>query len=184
MTNYATAHGLGSSSGESRQGARCSRCGTGNLPDARFCDKCGNRFNVSGQGGSGSGFVKEDLNRMGKQVFDRLDQARAKAGEAGKVAYGHITQTSQNAVYCLIAGIASWTMLPLVSAVLAVVFGGRARREIKESNGQLRGDTFVVIGMVMGGVQLGLAALGAIGVIIMLILRYVLPIIAREWLFG
>lgn len=59
-------------------------------------------------------------------------------------------QDNQLAVFSLVAGIVSWFFLPVVAAIVAVVLGHMARKQIAESNGMQGGD-----GMALGGLILG-----------------------------
>jgi hypothetical protein len=49
-----------------------------------------------------------------------------------------------------------------VTAILALIFGYRARREIDESNGQQTGRGLAVAGIVLGWVGIGLFLVGAV----------------------
>lgn len=62
--------------------------------------------------------------------------------------------TSALAVVSLIFGIATWCMLPVVGAIVAIVCGHLARGEIRRSPGVLEGDSLAVVGLVLGYVQL------------------------------
>ncbi|HET6805016.1 MAG TPA: DUF4190 domain-containing protein [Frateuria sp.] len=62
--------------------------------------------------------------------------------------------TSAMAVVSLIFGIASWCVLPVLGAIVAVIFGHLARGEIRRAPGRLEGDGLAVIGLVLGYVQL------------------------------
>jgi len=62
--------------------------------------------------------------------------------------------TSALAVVSLVFGIASWCVMPLVGAIVAVVCGHLARSEIRRSQGQIEGDGLAVVGLVLGYVQL------------------------------
>ncbi|MEW5835893.1 MAG: DUF4190 domain-containing protein [Pseudomonadota bacterium] len=64
------------------------------------------------------------------------------------------------AVVSLCFGIAAWTMLPLIGAIVAVICGHLARREIRQTVSEpLGGDGFAVTGLVLGYVQLALSVL-------------------------
>ncbi|RNL81069.1 DUF4190 domain-containing protein [Nocardioides marmorisolisilvae] len=60
--------------------------------------------------------------------------------------------------------------LPLIAAPFAWVTGMRARREIRESNGQLGGDGSAQAGMILGIVGTVLLTLALIGVILLIVL--------------
>lgn len=62
--------------------------------------------------------------------------------------------TSPLAVVSLIFGIATWCMLPVVGAIVAIVCGHLARGEIRRAQGALEGDSLAVVGLVLGYVQL------------------------------
>ncbi|MGN2252014.1 DUF4190 domain-containing protein [Frateuria sp. GZRe12] len=62
--------------------------------------------------------------------------------------------TSAMAVVSLVSGIAAWSVLPLVGAIVAIVCGHLARGEIRRSQGQIEGDGLAVAGLVLGYVQL------------------------------
>ncbi|MFZ5918573.1 MAG: DUF4190 domain-containing protein [Chloroflexota bacterium] len=63
------------------------------------------------------------------------------------------------ATVSLAAGIATWTLLPLIGALIAVVTGHLARKEIRESQGTLGGKGRSTGGLALGYIQLALALL-------------------------
>lgn len=63
-------------------------------------------------------------------------------------------QTSATAVISLVFGILSWTMLPLIGAIVAIVTGHVARSEIRHSQGATTGDGMAIAGLVLGWLQL------------------------------
>lgn len=71
-----------------------------------------------------------------------------------------IPQTSTMATVSLVTGIASWVIVPLIGAIVAVITGHMARKEIRESGGQLTGDGLATAGLVLGYLQLGVTVLG------------------------
>jgi hypothetical protein len=65
------------------------------------------------------------------------------------------------AVVSLCFGIAAWTVFPFVGAIVAVICGHLARREIRQTLSEpLDGDGFAVTGLVLGYAQLILSVLG------------------------
>jgi hypothetical protein len=69
-------------------------------------------------------------------------------------------RTSGTAITSLIFGILAWVALPLLGAILAVVFGHIARAEIRRAPpGSINGEGLAVAGLVLGYVHLALAAL-------------------------
>jgi hypothetical protein len=71
-----------------------------------------------------------------------------------------LAQTSSMATVSLIAGIASWVILPFIAAIVAIVTGHMAKNEIRNSNGRLTGDGMATAGLVLGYLQIGLAVVG------------------------
>lgn len=65
-----------------------------------------------------------------------------------------VRRTSPDAAISLIAGVAGWLFVPFLGAVVAVVFGVRARRRIREAHGLLDGEGIATVGLVLGGLQL------------------------------
>jgi hypothetical protein len=65
-----------------------------------------------------------------------------------------LPQNSTLALVSLIAGVASWTVLPFFGAVIAVVTGHMAKKEIQASNMALQGDGFATAGLIMGYLNL------------------------------
>ena len=68
-------------------------------------------------------------------------------------------QTSALAITSLVSGILGWTLLPLLGALVAIITGHMARREIRAANGQLDGDGLAVTGLVLGWINVMLAVL-------------------------
>jgi hypothetical protein len=60
------------------------------------------------------------------------------------------TQSSTLAIVSLIMGILSYFGFPLVGAVVAVITGHLAKKEIRESLGRLTGNEMATIGLVLG----------------------------------
>jgi hypothetical protein len=57
---------------------------------------------------------------------------------------------SNMALASLILGILGWTVIPGLASIAAIITGHMAKKEIKESNGQLGGDGMAIAGLVMG----------------------------------
>lgn len=79
--------------------------------------------------------------------------------------------TNQMAVISLATGVASWVLLPVIGAVVAVVTGHIARREIRQTGES--GDGLAIIGLVLGYAHLIVAFL-----ILALILLFVFGALA------
>jgi len=68
--------------------------------------------------------------------------------------------TNSNALISLIAGILGLTMLPLIGSIVAVIVGGIARREIRDSAGAYGGEGMAKWGVILGWVGIGLSGIG------------------------
>ncbi|MBV2207936.1 MAG: DUF4190 domain-containing protein [Thermomonas sp.] len=77
-----------------------------------------------------------------------------------------VRQTSTLAVVSLVFGILGWNLLPFIGSVVAVITGHMARKEIRQSAGQLEGDGLAVAGLVMGYLIIGLGILGILATIL------------------
>jgi hypothetical protein len=67
------------------------------------------------------------------------------------------------AVVSLCFGIAAWTVFPFFGAIVAVICGHLARREIRQTLSEpLDGDGFAVAGLVLGYAQLVVAVVGMV----------------------
>lgn len=80
-----------------------------------------------------------------------------------------LVQTSNLAVASLVSGILSWIIIPFLGAIVAVVTGHMAKREIRESMGTLKGGGMATTGLALGYIQLALI-IGFICVIAVLFL--------------
>jgi hypothetical protein len=74
------------------------------------------------------------------------------------------------AIVSLVAGIASWVILPFIAAIVAVITGNMAKKEIRESGGTVSGEGLAKAGVILGYVNLGLAVLGICLVITLVLL--------------
>lgn len=72
--------------------------------------------------------------------------------------------TSSAAIVSLSFGIASWVLLPVLAAIVAIVSGHMARSEIRRSQGAIQGDGLALVGMILGylNIALGLLAILAL----------------------
>jgi hypothetical protein len=62
-------------------------------------------------------------------------------------------QDSPLAVASLICGLVGW-IVPFFGSLAAVITGHMAKKDIRESNGQLGGDGMALAGLIMGYIQL------------------------------
>ncbi len=84
--------------------------------------------------------------------------------------------TSDAAVASLVCGILSWSFLPIVGAILAVILGHVAKTDIRRSDGRLGGDGIATLGLLLGYASLSLAALAIIALVLLTALGIVIPI--------
>lgn len=85
--------------------------------------------------------------------------------------------TSPAAIISLIAGIASWFIAPLIGAIIAIISGHIARRDVRASNGSLTGDGLAVAGLVLGYGNLILSALGICLVVALFAMGISIPLL-------
>lgn len=71
-------------------------------------------------------------------------------------------QNSTLAIISMIMGIIGLTVIPVVGSIVAVITGYMRRNEIKNSSGQIKGDGFAIVGLIMGyiGVAVGVLIIG------------------------
>lgn len=74
-------------------------------------------------------------------------------------------QTSGLAVVSLVMGLCSWTVLPFIASLVAIVTGHMARADIRRRPHELEGDGLAVAGLVLGWVML-IGAVLAIAVLL------------------
>ena len=66
-------------------------------------------------------------------------------------------QASSLAIVSLVSGIACWFVLPLIGALIAVITGHMAKKEIRESAGKLSGVEMANAGLFLGYVHLAIS---------------------------
>lgn len=89
------------------------------------------------------------------------------------------TQTNTLAIVSLVSGIAGWTVVPFFGAILAVVTGHMARREIQQSAEPLEGEGVAIAGLYLGYGCLGVTVLAVCAVSSLLLLG-LFPIIGGQ----
>ena len=96
--------------------------------------------------------------------------------------YEPVKKDSSLAIVSLVTGILGWTILPFIASIVAVITGHLAKKEIRESGGLLEGDGMALAGLILGYVMIGLAILGII-LAIVLVLVFVPSIRSSTGLF-
>ena len=74
-------------------------------------------------------------------------------------------QTSGLAVVSRVMGICSWTILPILGSLVAIITGHMARTEIRRRPLELEGDGLAVAGLILGWTNVVVAIL-AIGTLL------------------
>lgn len=85
-------------------------------------------------------------------------------------------KTSTLAIISLVAGIAGWTVLPLIGSIVAIITGHMAKSEIREQAGQLTGDGLATAGLVLGYLSIALGVCVCL-IILASILFFILSLI-------
>ena len=67
--------------------------------------------------------------------------------------------TSTAATVSLVCGVLAYVFLPVIGAIIAVVAGHMARKEIRNSGGQIGGSGMATAGLVLGYIQIALTVL-------------------------
>ena len=73
---------------------------------------------------------------------------------------GYGNQSSSLAVISLIAGIASFFIVPLLGAIAAIITGGMAKKEIRQSGGRISGLGMANWGVVLGWINIAFSLIG------------------------
>ena len=73
--------------------------------------------------------------------------------------------TSTAATVSLVFGILSYVVLPLIGAIIAVVAGHMARKEIRNSGGRIGGSGMATAGLVLGYIHIALIALAICAIV-------------------
>lgn len=79
--------------------------------------------------------------------------------------YQSMQRDSTLAIISLISGICAYVFLPFIGSLAAVILGHLAKKEIRESNGTIKGDGMATAGLVLGYIQLALIMLIVIVII-------------------
>lgn len=81
-----------------------------------------------------------------------------------------VRQTSSDAVVALVLAILSWVVCPVILAVVALVFAGKARTAITASGGWLEGSGMVTAAKIIAWVNIVFAVLTTIFIIVVTII--------------
>jgi hypothetical protein len=67
-----------------------------------------------------------------------------------------LPHNSTMALVSLISGIAGWTIVPFIGAIVAVITGHMAKNEIKRGGGMITGNGMATWGLILGYVNIAL----------------------------
>ena len=90
-------------------------------------------------------------------------------------------QASSLAIVSLVSGIACWFVLPLLGAIIAVITGHMAKKEIRESAGRLSGVEMANAGLFLGYAHLAISLIAACCVVLIAAAVFFLAIGSAEW---
>ena len=82
---------------------------------------------------------------------------------------GYTQQTSSLAVISLIAGIASYFIVPVIGAIAAVITGNMAKKEIRQSAGRYSGMGMAKWGVILGWINIVFGLLGGCFVLLVVL---------------
>lgn len=88
-----------------------------------------------------------------------------------------VKPNSNMALASLVLGILSWTLLPTIGSIAAIVTGHMAKSEIKNSLGGLGGDGMATAGLVLGYANIAISVCVCVAVVAMLALGMTIPFI-------
>ena len=72
------------------------------------------------------------------------------------------------ALVSMICGIAAYVVVPILGAIAAIILGHIAKKEIKNSNGMIKGNGMATAGLVLGYIQIGFAVLSLCALLVVL----------------
>lgn len=72
---------------------------------------------------------------------------------------------STMAIISLISGILGWSFVPFIGGIVAVITGHLAKKEIRESGGNLTGDGLATGGLVLGYANIAITVCAICGLI-------------------
>lgn len=137
----------------------CTFCENAIAPGSRYCSHCGTAvMNPSPQGA----FVNAKSNVFAGEGAFYPSSAHATVGVG-------VQSTSVMAIVSLLSGIAAWCIIPVIGAIVAVVTGHLAKREIRESGRRTDGEAMATIGLWLGYAQLLLVLLAVFIVAVIIV---------------
>lgn len=135
----------------------CPNCGAAVTQGQRFCDNCGIRLGAD----VASPEVQPVTPPIGQPSAAPPVPVNPGVFQSQPGMYAPtVVPNSNMAIISLVAGILSWVALPLIGALVAVICGHIARKEIRESGGRLAGQGLALAGLILGYANLAFMVLG------------------------
>jgi len=141
----------------------CTTCDTPLEPGALFCANCGARVTPTASTAPTIMLTGEAQPLPATPAISQPATPPAAYGQYGAQAqpYASLNVPNSNAaVISLVFGILAWVGLVFIGAVVAVVAGHMARREIRDSGGRIGGGGMAMAGLLLGYIQIGLLLMG------------------------
>jgi Domain of unknown function (DUF4190) len=135
----------------------CTTCDSPLEPDALFCANCGTRVAQASSAATPT-VVLPPNSTAPSQPYTPL-QPYMPPAMPQQMTYSVAPPTSTAATVSLVFGILAYVVLPIIGAIVAVVAGHMARKEIRNSNGQIGGSGMATAGLVLGYIQIALTVL-------------------------
>lgn len=145
---------------------RCSKCGARVGDTEVFCPECGIRVRVVAAeppGRSNAALEGQGTERAGEPEKEPETVGSAPTAPPEPTTRElPVRRNSGWAVVSLILGIGGFIFIPIVGAVLAIIFGGIAKREIRKSGGQVKGSGMATVGITLGIIGIILPVIAAL----------------------
>jgi Domain of unknown function (DUF4190)/zinc-ribbon domain len=165
----------------------CENCGQGNQKDASFCSNCGKQLAEAEEpkieAGAGMPPEQEATQAQSSPGTPPPPLTPATAPPpgppppgypAGPVPYYQPAPPPDGlAIASLVLAVASFFACPVIGAVLGLVFGYIAVRNIRESNGALGGEPLAKAGIIISWVHIGMVVLIALFITIVVLIAAV-----------
>ncbi len=137
----------------------CPNCNAAVTQGQRFCDNCGLRLSTD-MAPASAPTLQAPISQQSPLPPSEQSQPTTYQAQPGIYAPA-VVPNSNMAIISLVAGILAWAVLPVIGALVAVVCGHIARKEIRESGGRLAGQGLALAGLILGYAQLATVALVA-----------------------
>ena len=150
----------------------CTTCDSPLEPGALFCANCGARVTPTSSVAGPTVMLPPDGGAPAQPSTPQpyappQPQPYMPPAVSQQPAYAMATPpTSTAATVSLVFGILAYVVLPVIAAIIAVVAGHMARREIRNSGGQIGGSGMATAGLVLGYIQIALTILAICAIIV------------------